>query len=293
MKLQGKTIKLFIIESLKKLKTAELTNWVGKVYIGERKHSRIIQELPELQNKTGVYLLLSNKDDETQLYIGESDNVASRINQHFTDKDKQWWDKFIIFVSTSSTLTKAHVLYLEKELFLLAKENLTTIKLHNGQNPQGSNLHDYDIADMEIFLENMIFVLDNLGIVNFAKVSVEQKNEAITEDNIFYINLPNSSLQSRLVIDNNGYKLLKGSYIEPEIRKSFKEHHYNNLRNKLIEENAMILNEQGIYQAKEDIYFKSPSAAAGVIKGRAANGRIEWKLKNGKNLDDFESESTL
>lgn len=291
MKLQGQSIRLFIIESLKNLKTAELSNWVGKAYIGERKHSQLIQKLDELNNKPGVYLLLSENDDETRLYIGEADNVTDRINQHRQDKDKDWWDKFVVFVSSGS-FNKAHVRYLEKELYLLAKENLTTINLENATSPPGSNLPNYDIADMDIFLKNMIFVLNNLGIIDFAKVSTEGKESSLENKNIFYLTLANSNLKSKLIIDGSGYKVLTDSFFDAEVRDSFKDYHYNKLRTKLINEKAIVFDEEKqIYVATEDIPFKSPSAAACVIRCRPSNGRKEWKLQNGKTLDEFEAEN--
>ena len=88
MKLTGQTIRLFVIESLKNLKEVELSNWSGKAYIGERKHMQVIQNIDALLNSTGVYFLLSNKTDETKLYIGEADDVAHRIKQHHQNKDK-------------------------------------------------------------------------------------------------------------------------------------------------------------------------------------------------------------
>ena len=65
-------------------------------------------------------------------------------------------------------LTKAHVRYLEKSLYELAQKNLTTITLKNNCCPPGSNLSDYDIAYMQEFQDNMIFVLNNLGIFFFS-----------------------------------------------------------------------------------------------------------------------------
>ena len=43
-----KLIKLFVMESKKNLKTVNLSNWVGKVFIGDRKHVDIIQSIPEI-----------------------------------------------------------------------------------------------------------------------------------------------------------------------------------------------------------------------------------------------------
>jgi len=39
----------------------------------------------------------------------------------------------------------------------------------------------------------------------------------------------------------------------------------------------------------EDYVFSSPSTAAAIIMGRSANGQIEWKLKDGTTLKEFES----
>jgi len=290
MKLIGQTIRLFVIESLKNLKEVELSNWSGKAYIGERKHMQVIQNIDALANSTGVYFLLSNKTDETKLYIGEADDVAHRIKQHHQCKDKDWWESFIIFISKDLNLTKAHACYLEKELYCLAKENLTTISMVNGTSPPGSNLPISDIADMDVFLKNIIFVLNNLGIIDFAKTP-EEEIKPDENKNIFYITLANSELQSKLVIEAEGYKLLKGSRLEFEARKSLKTHNYNNLRNKLIEEKVLIISEDGYLTAIQDIYFKSPSAAGAVVLGRTSNGRKDWKLQNGKTLDEFEAES--
>ncbi|MHC1686952.1 MAG: DUF4357 domain-containing protein [Methanothrix sp.] len=40
----------------------------------------------------------------------------------------------------------------------------------------------------------------------------------------------------------------------------------------------------------QDYLFNSPSTAAGVVQGRSANGRIDWKDKNCKTLKEFQEE---
>ena len=42
------------------------------------------------------------------------------------------------------------------------------------------------------------------------------------------------------------------------------------------------------YELSEDYVFTSPSAAAGVILGRSANGLTQWRINSGKNLKDYE-----
>ena len=39
----------------------------------------------------------------------------------------------------------------------------------------------------------------------------------------------------------------------------------------------------------DDHAFESPSTAAGVVLGRSANGRIEWKDKDGKTLKEIQT----
>ena len=292
-------LKIFIDESRKNLKTIELLNWVGKIFIGNRKHVDIIQQIPELVQSTGIYLLLGNdtQTNERFLYIGEADNIAQRIKQHSNDKKKEWFEEFIVFVSTDKNLTKAHVRYLEKNMYELSLKNLTTIKLKNNCCPPGSNLSEYDIAYMKEFLNNMIFILNNLRIIDFVKTNNNYNIKNEDNSNIFYLNLTQDRvdkngniIKARLNIIDNGYILLKGSYIESAERApSFRNHIYYKLRKKLEEDNLFIESDiKGLWQTKEDIPFNSCSAAAAVVKNRATNGRAEWKLDSGITLDEYE-----
>ena len=45
------------------------------------------------------------------------------------------------------------------------------------------------------------------------------------------------------------------------------------------------------FEFTEDYIFSSPSTAAAIVMGRNANGQKEWKLKDGKTLKDFETNS--
>ena len=40
---------------------------------------------------------------------------------------------------------------------------------------------------------------------------------------------------------------------------------------------------------KEDNLFSSSSSAAMIVMGRSANGLVEWKMKDGKTLHEFEA----
>lgn len=293
----GKTIKLYIAgEEQKFLKSAELSNWSGKAFIGGRKNVPVIQKMEELSSP-GIYFLISKDFGNTQitLYVGEADEVNSRLRNHISGKD--WWDTFVCFISKDDNLTKAHVRYLEKRFYQIAKENTTAFNLQNSSEPPGSKLPQSDIDYLEEYLKNMIFVLQNLGLLDFAKTSDSNNTDTNNSSEIFYINLTSerkdnkgNQLTGKLSITQDGYKLLKGSFIEKTERQSFHTHCYYPLRKKIEESNLLGDSEfEGVYILKEDVDFNSPSAAASVVKNRATNGPKEWKTSSGMTLDEFET----
>ena len=271
----GKTIKLYIAgENQKFLKSAELSNWSGKAFMGERKNIPIIQKMGELSSP-GIYFLLNKVESRITLYVGEADEVNSRLRNHISDKD--WWDTFVCFISKDGNLTKAHVRYLEKRFYQIAKENTTAFDLQNSLEPPGSKLPQSDIDDLEEYLKNMIFVLQNLGLLDFAKSSDVKDEKGI-------------QLTGKLVITNDGYKLLKGSFVEGTERQSFHTHCYYPLRKKIEEQKLLEKSSyEGVFVLKKDVDFNSSSAAASVVKNRATNGPKEWKHKSGISLDEFET----
>lgn len=290
----GRTIRLYVAGAEQShLKSAELINWSGKAFIGERKHSNLVKALPEL-NATGVYFLISRDDStyQTKIYVGEADSIGARIYNHYTQKD--WWETFVVFVSKDANLTKSHVRHLEKEFYKLAQQSAASIEIMNDADPPGSKLPLPEVDDMNDFMANMIFVMENLGIVNFAG---GKSGVSISEKDLFYLSLTKdrvdakgSVVQAKMARTEDGYRLLKGSYIETEQRDSFAEHPYHSLREKL--EGKGFFEDSDVPGCKKlakDAEFSAPSAAASIVKNRAVNGRKEWKQLDGTTLDDYEA----
>ena len=88
----------------------------------------IIQKMDELSSP-GIYFLINKNNTQITLYVGEADEVNSRLKNHINGKD--WWDSFVCFISKDGNLTKAHVRYLEKRFYQIAKENTTAFDLQN------------------------------------------------------------------------------------------------------------------------------------------------------------------
>ena len=62
---------------------------------------------------------------------------------------------------------------------------------------------------------------------------------------------------------------------------------------KSLESKGVLKAENGRLIFTQDYPFSSPSAAAQVILGRAANGRIEWINDKGKSIKDLEVEAMI
>ncbi|UMB60648.1 DUF4357 domain-containing protein [Lutibacter sp. A80] len=96
-------------------------------------------------------------------------------------------------------------------------------------------------------------------------------------------------LIAKMQIIENGYLLLKGSYIFKEPKPSFLIHSYFKLISSFL--NDKYVNDTSFgefYVLKKDILFNSPSAAASMVLNRAANGPNEWKTIGGVTLRECE-----
>src|SRR3546814_2580330 len=131
-------------------------NWTGHVLSGPRtKLSELVQR-PEC-GRTGVYFLVGT-DPENSLrplvYIGESDDVATRLKQHNRAEGsggKDFWEKVCLVTSKDQNLTKSHIKYLES-LLIISAQRVARCKLVNGTAQDYVNLPESDRADLAFFM---------------------------------------------------------------------------------------------------------------------------------------------
>ena len=113
---RGQSLELFFVDGTPEgILTAQIFNWTGHVLVTPR--IRLAEALKRDEaGFTGVYILLGDSDDGNlvRAYIGESDDVATRIRNH--DANRDWWTQAILITSAANSLNKAHVRYLESRL---------------------------------------------------------------------------------------------------------------------------------------------------------------------------------
>ena len=259
--------------------TAEVFNWTGHVLKTPR--IQISEALNRREAKyTGVYLLLGECDGETCAYIGESESIGDRIKSH--DNNKDWWTDAILITSTANNLNKAHIKYLESRL--VEEANFAgRIPLQNGNQPNKPSLSESSKSNMETFLQYIFMVLPALKIDIFSQKLNTKKysNENATIGDVakFELNSKRYGLNATAQQIQNEFIVLKGSIARESWVGKRTSGSYGKLYQELIKTKVLIT--QGNKRVfSTDYAFKSPSAAASVVFGRASNGRIEWKVEN-------------
>lgn len=285
---QSIKITLFLIDGDRnKRLSCELSNWIGKAYKIPRNLLGKSRDILELQT-AGVYMLLNKGTElskEGDLYIGEAENVYTRLIQHLKEKD--FWSEVIVFISKDKSLNKAQVKYLENRLYSDAK-NVDRYNLLNNQIPTQSNLSDPDKSEMEEFLLNAKILVNTLGYKPFEEIiHSDTNNLANNEEDLFYISAArNASGKGKAT--SEGFVVLKGSQVSDSVTNSFPSN-MQKLRDLMIAE-GVIVNQNDKLIIKKNYLFNSPSSAAMIIMGRSANGLTEWKTKSGKILQECEIE---
>lgn len=275
---KGFSLRIFIpTGEPEELRIVEKSNWTGRGLVFPRASFGDVRRRRELL-RTGVYVLWG-PDESSQLprvYVGEGDVVLPRLEQHLRQKD--FWTHAAVFTSKDENLNKAHVQYLEARLVALASQAKRAI-LDNGNVPQMPPLSEADAADAEGFLTNMLLCLPVMGVNFFEKASA---GPSPSHD----LTLRAKGIEAHGVDSAAGFIVRAGSQAVKDEAPSI--HSYlSELRRSLLEQ-AVLVPDGDCYRLTQDYTFNSPSTAAGVLLGRSANGRREWKDANGRTLKEIQ-----
>ncbi|OHC26710.1 MAG: endonuclease [Pseudomonadales bacterium RIFCSPLOWO2_12_59_9] len=289
---QGRSIRLFLVDGTPNgLLTAEIMNWTGHVLTGPRSKLAELVQRPEC-GRTGVYFLVGPDPDNnlrSKVYIGESDDVAKRLKQHNrpeasegTAGGKDFWEKVCLVTSKDQNLTKTHVKYLESLLIGIAN-NVGRCELLNGTAHDYGSLPESDRADMAFFLEQIRTVLPVLGfdflreLTRPSSMAGSSVAEPLSASPRFVMTAAKYGASAAAQEIDGEFVVLKGSTARGEWGNT--AHSYENLFKLLVTDGVLQAAGGSCKVFTQDYAFSSPSAAAAVIHGRAANGRTEWTVQ--------------
>jgi len=167
------TIRLFMPEgNPETFKIIDKMNWTGLGLEIARESWKTNRARKEL-DQAGIYILIGYQegDELPTVYVGQGDGVKGRIDSH--EKNKEFWDKVLVFVSSNGGLNRAHITWLEWALIQKAKST-KRCKLDNNATPNEPVLTESEKADTEEFLNEV------LSILPLVEVKVFDESKKIT-----------------------------------------------------------------------------------------------------------------
>ena len=263
------------------LRLVEKSNWIGQVIVCPRGRYTEVKKKRDEFSRSGVYLLIGQDGDQLpRVYIGETENVRNRLDLHYADAEKDFWQRTIILTTTGTELDKAQVKYLEARLQELARraEKQKRAKVEAKKKAQRPKLSEADKYEMEGYLDEVRSLLPVLGVDFFEDV------EGPAEGRIIY-SLHLKGCQAKGFETNTGFMVLKGSVARAETLPAMEKGvpSYFRQRRELIEDGVLEKTAEG-YRFTVDLSFTSPSAAASVCYGGSAGGLTAWKDESGNTL---------
>jgi Domain of unknown function (DUF4357) len=289
---RGRTLKLYLVDGTPSgVITAELGVSSVRAVVASR------TALPELIKReealrTGVYLLVGPDPElsgRTLVYVGEGDQVKTRLQAHDADEAKDFFTRAVLIVSKDENLTKAHGRYLESRV-IAAIRIAGRAKLVNGTEPPFRGLPEPEIADMERVLDEIEVLLPVLGFDMLRPAVGEQPQTTgsgvpqATAEFVFR----EATTSARARETNDEFVVLTGSLARTRTTESCSDS-VKRRRQDLMESGALKPTADGKHlEFITDVPFDTPSGAGAVVYGGSVNGRLYWKhAVTGQSYNDW------
>ncbi len=279
----AKTIQIHLPDGdPRRIRMADLTTRTVRVFDVPRS---LVSHFLQLKhaNQVGVYFLIGDMGEQENrlVYIGQSGDVGARISNHNLKKD--FWNRALIAVSLTDSFTQTHGLYLEWKSI---RDALAAGRYEIENGNAGTQPHTPAPlqADCNEIHETIDTLLSTLGYPLFT--SVVKKSASIDFEGtqeLFYCK--SSGANGIGLYTEEGFVVLKGSSGRLESVPSLKASSIR-FRQRLIDVGAARADGDFLVFVRDHL-FNSPSMAAVGLIGRAANGWLEWRDKNGKTLDEL------
>lgn len=283
---RGRTLKLFLVDGTPTgVITAQLGNWSGKAVVAPR--TRLADLIArEEAVRTGVYLLVGPDPDapgRQRVYVGEGDNIRTRLRAHDADEAKDFFTRACVIVSKDENLTKAHGRYLESRLIAGIK-TAGRARLANGTEPEFSGLPEDERADMEGFLDQIELLLPVLGFDILQPVFDTASADAAPP--VVFELKTTFGARADMVTRGDEFIVRKGALARAEGVPSWG---YRNQRDRLVEEGKLKpASDPSLLEFIEDVAFPSISAAASCVTARPEQGPVTWRVKgSGQTYADW------
>lgn len=282
----GKKIELFLpTGSAENLIIAEIGNWNGKAFKIPRIDIKSWNE--EESQQPGVYFLFwKDEADKECVYIGESEQIKTRLGSHLNNPNEEWssqWTTAVVF--TGHDLNKANIRYLEDRLVEAARCGSFQVQTKNTFG--SAKLKPSEIAMMSEFEDNIRVLLNAFGYKVLEPISSNPKTTIDTDEDIeniiFSFKLGSAEAKGKLRCDGS-FVLLKGTRINEKTTDNNSSKAIK-FRQELITDSNYIEN----LTTKVDRLFNSPAQAISFVLGYNGYSKANWIAEDGRTLKEIES----
>lgn len=279
MSQRAKTIQIFLPSGDPQgIRIAEITTRIVQVIEVPRSLVSDFLKMPE-SNQVALYFLVggSAEGDDPQVYVGQTGDLRSRLPSH--NKSKDFWERALVVISRTNSLTQTHALFLEWYCIQAVRETgrYTDHNANNGSRPHTPAPLEADCLEVFDTASTLLATLAHPLFVPLVKKDEEQE-----EDELYYCT--GSEGDATGMYTQEGFVVFKGSSGRVQNVPSMKKWAIDKSRQKLIDQ-GVLQEVDGRLVFQKDHLFGSPSMAAIAVMGRNANGWLEWKNGEGQTLD--------
>lgn len=234
---------------------------------------KLAEAKSEMQlTQPAIYVSLNAEDNRA--YIGESENFLARAAQHV--KSKGWWTSAVAIVHKTNDLEKGDVKYLESLVVERARSG--SMHIENSTIPPRNNIQRFKLHKLDKILDDIQFALASLGYDILSLPNQEERDEVW--------HCKTKLTNARAVFRAGQFVVLAGSLIDkshtPSFEKSWPEQVVRR-RNMFVHQTI----DRGDYvELANNLAFKSPNQAGGIVTGRSINAWTIWKNAAGQTMDE-------
>jgi len=281
-----KTIQIFLPSGDPQgIRVAEITTRIVQVLEVPRVLLPNFLKMPESE-QVAVYFLTGESEDgeEKRVYIGQTGDLRARLVKH--NKEKEFWERALVLISRTNSLTQTHALFLEWHCLQSIRSAGRFID-ENGNGGSRPHTPAPMEADCHEIFDTGRALLATLGYPLFDSVAKSSSSQSGAEE-IFLCKA--SGIDARGRYTSEGFVVLAGSTGRKESVTSILGTSDHQMRLKLIDAGILKIEGDTILVTKDHL-FRSPSTAAVALLGRTANGWKEWKSPEGKTLDTLKRQA--
>ena len=280
-----KTIQIFLPGGDPRgVRIAEITTRIVQVVEVPRSLLGEFLKMPEATQVALYFLLGQSEDGETtKVYVGQTGDLPMRLSTH--NRDKECWERALVLISKTNSLTQTHVLFLEWYCLQAIRKAARYGDINGNAGSKPHTPAPMEADCLEVF-DTGRTLLATLGYPIFDSVS--KPSESAKDQTTYYCR--GAGANGRGLYTTEGFVVLKGSVGRKENVPSIVGTAGERLRQRLLDDGVM-RTEGGTVIFEKDHLFKSPSMAALALLGRTANGWVDWRAEDGRTLDAVERQA--